>query len=204
MKKLLSMIAVMIVIMALSCVSESTPFSYTHVPQSTTCIQTIDIWVDKNFGNADKLAITEGIEQWNYALNGYIRLNIVSVDFDMEPEVLKRVMGYHGWIFLKIDSSSDFAPIDKGDGHVVLAFVNSIGGNIIYYIRDRIGNDRIYGVTMHEVGHLLGAHHVLGYLMNPRYGTGLYRCVDRGTILQISQYWHIPMEKLNYCEYRPL
>jgi len=189
--------------MALSCVSDSTPFSYTHVPVSGQCIQTIEIWVDKNFGAADKLAISNGVDQWNYSLNGYIRLNIVSMDFDMEPEVLKRVMGYHGWIFLKINSSSDFAPSSE-EGHRVLAFVNSIGGNIIYYIRDRIVNEGMYGVTMHEVGHLMGAHHVVGYLMNPSYSVSVYRCIDKGTMVQVTSYWHIPMSGVNYCEYRAL
>lgn len=199
MKKFLSIISVVLVIMALSCSGDSTSFSYTHVPISGQSVQVIDIWVDKNFGEADKVLITNGIDQWNYSLNGYIRLNIVSTDFDMEPEVLKQVMGYHGWIFLKIDSNSSFAP--DGEGHRVLAFVNMIGGNIIYYIRDRIANEGMYGITMHEAGHLLGARHSSGYLMSPHYSVGLYRCIDKGTMVQVTGYWHIPMAGINYCEY---
>ena len=187
--------------MVLSCVSlssDSTPFSYTHVPMSSELVQTINIWVDKNFGEADKDSISRGIDQWNYALNGYIRLNIVSLDFDMEPEVLKKVMQYHGWLFLKISSDSDFISVEQ---RRTLAFVNSIGGNIIYYIRDRIVNEGMYGITMHETGHLLGAYHSPGYLMDPYYSINQYRCVDKGTMVQITSRWHLDMKRINYCEY---
>lgn len=194
--------------MAIGCMGHVVkPFRYISVPgYSSAPLKEYKVWVDKNFGEADKVAIDDAIKQWNYALNGYVVIKVESYNFDMEPEVLRSIMNGNGWVFLKIDSTSPL--IDDGekgpDGKpkfYTLAWVNSIGGNRMWMIRDRLSNRAVVGVTLHEIGHLLGSDHDKVYLMQPHYNWEDYRCVDYESMLRVAAYQHLPMDRLNYCVY---
>ena len=205
MKRILSFIATFI--MLLACVvsldcgpAPQTSFHYINSPAIAYPYKTINIWVDKNFGEADRISIDDAITQWNYALNGSIKLRVISYDFDMEPSILNDVVVKgEGWLFLKIDHRSNLYH-DAPDGHV-LAFVNDIGGNRIYFIRDRMINEYMRGVAMHEIGHLLGARHDKVYLMQPYYKFEYYRCIDQETVHMVAEYEHLSESHLNYCVY---
>lgn len=93
----------------------------------------INISVDRNFGEADLVSIDRAINQWNYVLNGNIRLEV----------------GGGGWDFLKIK-----------DGHFDYDIVSWSGDGVAYIIRERISNEEMTGVVVYEIGHLLG---VKGY-----------------------------------------
>jgi len=173
---------------------------YTPIP-----VKTINIWIDKDFGEGDQIAIDDAIKQWNYALNGYVKLEVVSTKFDMEPEIIRTVLNGGGWLLLKIqepNSMIDDGPVENGvPKSYTLAWANAIGGNRIYFIRNRLKNEWMVGVALHEMGHLLGAQHDDVYLMAPHYNWEDYRCVDYEALKRVAEYQHIPMSKLNYCVY---
>lgn len=152
------------------------------------------IYVDKDFGMADKVAIAEGVEQWNFALNGQVRLAIVDSDFMMSPSVLKE----DAWFILKVDSTCTFKPMDtKTD--MTLAWANKISGDHIFIIRDRLNNSDVKGITMHEIGHLLGTDHVGKYLMYYRFNRGKYDCVDYESVSAVGRVLKLDVKTLNYC-----
>lgn len=178
------------------------PFHYTQNPSASTAIKTVNIWIDQDFSETDKLAMDDAINQWNFALNGSIKLQVVSTNFNMEPDIINRVLVQgDGWLFLKINGKSPFVH-DTGAGHT-LAFVNEVGsnGNRIYFVRDRFLSDAVHGISLHEIGHLLGAQHDDVYLMKPHYNWYDYRCVDKHTMEEVAAYQHISMDKVNYCVY---
>jgi hypothetical protein len=181
-------------------VREAPPYYYVKAGSySPIALREIDIWVDRDFGGADRISITDAIIQWNFALNGYVKLKVISYDFDMQEEVLEKVMHGGGWLILKIDSRN--AMVHDSDKAMTLAFADSIGGNRLYIIRDRIDNAWVTGIVMHEIGHLLGARHDKAYLMQPHYHWGESRCVDYGSLVLVAAYQHLPIERLNYCVY---
>jgi hypothetical protein len=178
-------------------------YQYTHQELYTgSPYRTIPIWVDINFGESDRMAIDDAVRSWNYALNGYIVLNIVDLNFDMEPDKVVKQVAAGGWLFMKINR---FNPIvvdidkTKEGGRRTLAFTERVGGYHLYLIRDRLSNDAIYGVTMHEMGHLLGTDHVGDRLMNPTYTKARFQCIDHDSLWMVASYQKIPMEHLNYC-----
>ena len=201
-------LALMMMALAFGCLGhQPKPFRYVANPSGQTAIplKVYKIWVDKEFGAADRIAIDNAVTQWNFALNGYIKLEVVTWEFDMEPEVLKRAMNGEGWIFLRVRSDNPMvAGVDrKPDGTVsyTLAWANEIGGNRVYLIRDRVANEWVTGVMLHEMGHLLGAKHDEIYLMAPHFKWEDARCVDYEALKLVAEYQHIPFEQLNYCVY---
>lgn len=178
------------------------PFHYVNSGEGpATPSKVIPVWIDEDFGNADQIAINDAIDQWNYALNGYIKLIVVSTHFNMENDVLQQVNRGDGWLILRITARSYYVVDDTAHGHMTLAFANKIGGNQIYVVRDRIPNEWMTGLLLHEIGHLLGAQHDEKDLMKPVYDLEDGRCIDADTLRQVAAYQHLRLDKLSYCVY---
>ena len=189
-----------------SCGHQVKQFHYINSGAATSIpIKTINVWIDKDFGEADQLAIDDAIMQWNYALNGYVVLKVVSTKFDMEPEIIRTVLNGGGWLLLKIREPNpmiDDGPTQNGKPKFyTLAWANQIGGNRVYFIRNRIKGEWMTGIALHELGHLLGAEHDDVYLMQPHFNWEDYRCVDYEALKRVAAYQHLPLGRLNYCVY---
>ena len=182
-------------------------FYYTHnTTNISSPIKIIPIYIDKDFGPADKTSIYDSVVQWNFALNGYIKLEVKDTNFDMDPRIVRWILNGNGWMILKVDSSNSIvtsldAKQGPKNGNKILAWANEIGGNRIFIIRDRIDNKWVTGISLHEMGHLLGAKHDNAYLMQPTYHWEDGRCVDYEALKLVAEYQHIPIQKLNYCTY---
>lgn len=200
MKLWMRLLALCGLVLGMSCAHGPMPYHYVRsAPDNVQALRVIPIWIDKNFGEADRISLEDAIDQWNYALNGYVQLRVVSWNFDMETSVVERVMHGGGWMILKIDSNSTFT--HDAPNHWTLAFANDIGGNRIYFIRDRIQNNWMTGLAMHEMAHLLGAKHDGQDLMQATFDWETFRCVDQATVSEVADYLHLPMSRLNYCVY---
>lgn len=207
--KRLWMVILLAVYLAVGCGAHMPEkFTYINSPNgySPIPLKVIPIYVDKNFGEADKVAIDDAVMQWNYALNGYIKLQVVSWKFDLEPDVIRTCLSGHCWMLLKTDSKNPMVQsLDAPQkGTWTLAWANEIGGNRIFMIRDRISNQSMTGVMLHEMGHLLGAHHDNVYLMKPIFNWEEARCVDYAALKLVAEYQHLPFANLNYCIYGSL
>lgn len=203
-RQLTLLVLLLLSVFTSDCAAPVTHYYYVDTPSSTAApIRTIPIWVDTQFSTLDKENIVKGIEQWNRALNGYIKLQVVNTDFDMEQGVIDQVMlKGNGWLILKIDSSNSIVHDDGSN--LTLAFVNEIGagGNRVYFVRDRLPDWWMEGVTMHEIGHLLGSVHHQHYLMRAVYHPDETHCVDQATMENVAKYQHLPMAHLRYCIYK--
>jgi hypothetical protein len=104
-------------------------------------------------------------------------------------------------MILRIDSSSNFLPPSRIEGNVVAGITDSLGGNTIYLIRDRLFN-RIEQITLHELGHILGAPDMDGEtMMNGTLSPKYSRCVDERAMIAVANFQHLDAGKLNYCRY---
>lgn len=206
MKKLLWAIAMAVAL--LSCGHSVKPYYYVKTAEPAVVpVKIYHVWVDKQFGEMDRIAIDNSVRQWNYALNGYVKIVVDSYVFDMESDVLSRVMRGEGWVILKIRSDNPLVagvdrPAKPGEQqYYTLAWVNEIGGNRMWVVRNRIDNSWMQGVMLHEMGHLLGSGHDNVYLMQPHFNWEDYRCVDYQALKRVAEYQVIPLGRLNYCEY---
>jgi hypothetical protein len=177
-------------------------FEYTHKPAyDGKPKRVISIWIDKDFVDYDQKYIAEAVTNWNLALNGYIKLRIVSTSLDLEGGKVDELVawgGTDGWVFLKIDHNNTFIPKAE-EGYHVLGFTEHIGGRRLMLVRDRINYYDVEGVTMHEIGHLLGSPHVGDRLMHPVFETTRGQCIDWDTIAAVAKYQKLPVDRLNFC-----
>ena len=174
-------------------------FRYTHQEAYAGApIRVFPIWVDKNFGEADKLVIADAVAAWNYGLNGTMRLDVVDWQFDMEVDKIVSQVNSGGWLFLKIDHLNPLIP-DNDPGFHTLGFTETVGGHHMYLVRDRLSNDMVFGVTLHEIGHLLGSPHVGKRLMYPHFTRARNQCIDFDSMWAVASYWGLPTDRLNYC-----
>jgi hypothetical protein len=143
-------------------------------------------------------------------MNGHAQFQVISDQFDMQEDILRRARNGTAFLILRIDSSNPIVgPADQGsqqewhrDGAVggySLGFTPQIGSPIVYLVRDRLQNEDIYYVTLHELGHALGARHDADGLMYRYYRREVWQCVDRLAIRQVASYYHWDIHTVNYC-----
>lgn len=182
--------------------------NYTHKPLASNSPTIFPVYVDKNFGSADQLAIQQALEQWNYVFNGHAKLVIVSNHFDMEISLIQQCQQQHGFLIMKLDVNNpitqhaDYIAQTEHNGNPnghSLGFTPAIGDHTIYLVRDRLGSEDVYYIIMHEMGHALGARHTDHGLMYAQYSQEEFQCADYSAVIQVANYQHWPIQDLNYC-----
>lgn len=161
-------------------------------------IRIIPIWIDGKFSAEDLVMIESAIDSWNYALNGSIKLEIRDDHFNMEISKILDQIGGNGWLIMKISGSNKMIP-SVGIGYRCIGFAERIGGHHLYLVRDRLKDDQVFGVTMHEMGHLLGSGHVGKRLMKAHFDKVNGQCIDFDTVEAVAKYNKIDVNGLNYC-----
>lgn len=168
-------------------------------PYQGPAYRVIPIWIDDKFGEADKVSIDDAIMQWNYAMNGYVVLKVVDTHFNMEVDKIVEQVKQGGWLFMKIDSTNKMIPDHKDKGYWTIGFTEKLGGHHLYLVRDRLQNQDVFGVTLHEIGHLMGSDHVGQRLMYPHYTRAGFQCIDYDTIKAVAKWQDLDARRLNYC-----
>jgi hypothetical protein len=172
--------------------------NYNEVP-----FKTVTIWIDEGIVASDTVLIKAAITEWNYALNGYIKLNVNPVPFSESRHDFREIYLAGDWLISSI-SGYDKLTHERDKrlkrGTWVLAFVDEIGGNRINLVMDRVSNNQITGLILHEVGHLLGSKHVGTNLMYYMFNSSGYICIDYDTIEGVARAQHLRAGNLNYCD----
>jgi len=72
-------------------------------------------------------------------------------------------------------------------------------GKTVWFRKGKYPDNAVKGVLMHELGHILGASHIPGTLMNSRYDKYDNECPDVTTVAQVAAYNHLNIETLAWC-----
>src|SRR5579859_118554 len=175
----------------------STTYWQYHLTGETRVIHptNIPVWIDSRFSEKETEDIKNALNEWNLALNGQIkiidqhsgegmdgkkRLYLNSFDGLEEGKKLEKQFEESGlgWvIFATKHDAKEFEEIPDD----ALAYVDGIDQHKMVIIQDRLGGRAIKDITMHEIGHLLGAFHVnTPSLMYPSYGNRQFDCIEIG------------------------
>lgn len=139
------------------------------------------------------------------------KLNVICLDVSekSKPEIIRAIdvwnVALQNWIkFLPTEETSTgscdvlITEVATSDVPLALAWTSKVGGNIIYLIKGRYELDA-FGVVLHEMGHVLGAQHIHGTLMNETYDKKLYTCPDAITIAQVAAWNKVSLDILKWC-----
>jgi hypothetical protein len=143
------------------------------------------------FSLYERAKILRAVNEWNVALNGFIRFEIVPERGTpstgaREHWVITSKQGTHS-----TGSSTALAAVYSAPG---------IGGVVDIYVQ-RIGRRDLGGVVMHELGHVLGlGHSGRGSLMAAQYHPTSLRYVDKATVATVAAKRGLPLAQLNWCE----
>jgi predicted Zn-dependent protease len=200
-------LAIIILSLIIGCGSSIRDTYYVYVGNgSKITYKIIPVYIDKNFSDGDKRAIDDAIMEWNYVLNGYIEIRVMSTSFDMEIETLREAQAGRALLVMKVDSNNPQIPVSN-KGSTILAWVNVIGGRRMYIVRDRLSSEDIRPIALHEFGHALGSDHEKeveenkNKLMYPQYIRGNFICVDYWAMEKVAYYQGLDKNKLNYCHH---
>ena len=86
----------------------------------------------------------------------------------------------------------------KIDDEHAMAWASRIGGSEIMMFKGHYEHDTA-GILLHELGHVLGAQHVYGTLMNPTWSRYRFDCPDESTVAQVAAWNRVDLETLSWC-----
>lgn len=166
----------------------------------------IPLYIDQRFTPEQDREIEFAVLEWNYILNGYLKIEIVDWHYILgspKAGIIANQIGktQQGIVLLALNADDPIVAMYHADGF--LAFVDVVGdaAHTLVMIRDRMGTRPWHMILMHELGHALGAQHVnTTSLMFPvTDGDLMLNCADKITVAQIATYHHLNIEHLNYC-----
>jgi len=134
-----------------------------------------------NVSKSQQQKVIDGVNAWGESLKNWKKFVPVIGGGD-----------YCDYFINEIDPPDDIKT-------TILARTSSLGGKYIYMYRGRYEVDPLT-ITLHEIGHALGARHMSGTLMAPHIIYNYYRCPDASTVAQVSIMNDIDPGMLTWCD----
>jgi len=187
--------ALCLVLLTISACVSKDYMRITHDPSGQE-VRVVPIYIDDQFSEGDVTALQEAINEWNWALDQ--KLQLIVDDYHYHLHATSRDPGY---MFIRITSKNEAA--NQDDTLVAYAFTVGVGGNRIYFVRDRIDSQMALKlIALHEIGHALGSNHLdcEACLMRRWYSSDAYRCIDQSAVLTVAKYQHLSTDGLRWCQ----
>ena len=125
---------------------------------------TIETAIIGPFSDDDRARIAQALDEWNRALNGVARF---------QPAADRN--GRHLWAITAIPKS----PVQNRNETLAEVKALPAGGGLLMVYLDRIRGRYLDGITLHELGHVLGLQHEGSRgLMAAEYNPHDQKCVD--------------------------
>jgi hypothetical protein len=168
---------------------------YTNHRPAATAEEIVPLRLKGSFTPGERAKILRAVNEWNVALNGFVRFMIVE---DSGPSVANARQS-RPW---SIMAAEGIAPRVAPGPTIALAHTQPLpgsGGLMIVYV-DRIGTRDLGSVVLHELGHVLGVGHGERGLMAAHYHPADQQCVDKATIAAVAAKRRLAVDQLNWCE----
>jgi hypothetical protein len=168
---------------------------YTNHPSAAAAEEIVPLRIKGSFTPGDRAKILRAVNEWNVALNGFVRFTIVE-DSGVSTTNARESRPW------SIMAAQGVSPRVVPGPTIALAHTQPLpgaGGLMIVYV-DRIGTRDLGSVVMHELGHVLGVGHGEKGLMAAHYHPTDQQCVDKATIAAVAAKRRLAVDQLNWCE----
>src|SRR5215211_2544212 len=168
---------------------------YTNHRPAATAEEMVPLRIKGTFTPGDRAKILRAVNEWNVALNGFVRFTIVE-DSAVSAATARPSRPW------SIMAAEGIGPRVVPGPTIALAHTQPLpgsGGLMIVYV-DRIGTRDLGSVVMHELGHVLGVGHGERGLMAAHYHPTDQQCVDKTTIAAVAAKRQLAADQLNWCE----
>jgi hypothetical protein len=175
--------------------AQAAALHYTNHRPAVTVEEIVPLRITGAFNAGDRAKILRAVNEWNVALNGFVRFTIV----DESSAPVAKARQARSW---SIMAAEGVGPRVARGPTIALAHTQPVpgaGGLMIVYL-DRIGTRDLGGVVMHELGHVLGVGHGEKGLMAAHYHPADQQCVDKATVAAVAAKRRLPVNQLNWCE----
>ena len=173
--------------------AQSPALRYTNHRPAATAAEIVPLRLAGSFSPGDRAKILRAVNEWNVALNGFVRFTII----DASSMPVANTRQPRPWSIMAADG------VGPSRGPIIaLAHTQAVpgaGGLMIVYL-DRIGTRDLGSVVMHELGHVLGVGHGEKGLMAAHYHPADQQCVDKATVAAVAARRRLPVDQLNWCE----
>jgi Matrixin len=168
---------------------------YTSHAATATATEIIPVRVTGPFTPYDRAKILRAVNEWNVALNGFAR-------FDILPDGAPAVAGKsHAapWMIVAVQGNKARAASGAATA-LAHTYGDPTSGGLMTVYLDRLGKRDLGGVVLHELGHALGlGHDNGGGLMAARYHPSSQQCVDKSAAQAVAAKRALPVGQLNWC-----
>jgi hypothetical protein len=153
------------------------------------------------FEIGERAKILRAVNEWNHALNGMVRLEIVPSPGDAMPMQAGTGSPFGRiWTIAPLRGSAPTRGQLTSHALAVTQPLPSGGGIVVVHV-DRLGNRDVGGVLRHEIGHMLGLGHEPGSkLMSTHYIGDNQQCIDKATVSALAASRKLPLASFNWCE----
>lgn len=176
----------------------STPSSRTvsrYVEQTPAPVIVRPVYADPTFSAAQRESITEAIAVWNTELAGHLVLVMQPYEHDIEMHP------GNGIVIFNTLETTPFIP--RPASGRFLGWSDDIPGHVMWVMTQRVSPENLQPLVMHEMGHLLGAHHFEnGGLMSALDPLRPFPCIDKESVEQVAIQYNLP--SYSYCGRDPL
>jgi len=175
--------------------AQGTALRYTTHRPAATAEEIVPLRIKGSFSPGDRAKILRAVNEWNVALNGFVRFTIV----EDSGVAAANARPSRPW---SIMAAEGISPRVVPGPTIALAHTQPLpgsGGLMIVYV-DRIGTRDLGSVVMHELGHVLGVGHGEKGLMAALYHPADQQCIDKATIAAVAAKRRLAVDQLNWCE----